>query len=54
VWKSAVCSAKPILVSRQDVLTDETAEAIGDHNNVLFCQCPYLRPLGFDPKVCAM
>jgi hypothetical protein len=52
IWRSAICASKPILISRQDVLTAETAEMIGDHNNVLFCECDHLRPAGFDPSIC--
>jgi hypothetical protein len=53
VWKEALCSTgKAILISRGDVLTVETAEQIGDHNNTLWCACDRLRPPTFDDGVC--
>jgi len=52
IWRSAICASKPILISRQDVLTVETAEQIGDHNNTLWCACDHIRPAGFDVSVC--
>jgi hypothetical protein len=53
VWREALCSTgKAILVSRGDVLTVATAEQIGDHNTVLWCECPHLRPATFDDGVC--
>ena len=53
VWKEALCSTgKAILISRADILTVDTAEQIGDHNNTLWCSCPHLRPASFDDGVC--
>lgn len=53
ITKDSMCQvAKPILVSRSDVLTTDTAEQVGDHNNVVWCTCPEKRPQGFDAKVC--
>lgn len=53
VWKEALCATgKAILISHGDVLTLETAEQIGDHNNALFCSCPEKRPATFDADVC--
>ena len=53
VWKEALCATgKAILISHDDVLTLETAEAIGDHNNALFCQCPEKRPASFNASIC--
>lgn len=53
VWKEALCSTgKAILISRADILTVDTAEQIGDHNMVLWCQCPEKRPAAFDAKTC--
>ena len=40
------------MVSHGDVLTLETAEAIGDHNNSIFCACPEKRPEGFSASIC--
>jgi hypothetical protein len=49
----ATCaSGKAILISRGDILTLETAEMIGDHNNELFCRCPEKRPAKFDASIC--
>jgi len=42
----------PILISRSDVLSLGTAEAIGDHNNDLWCRCPEKRPQKFDASIC--
>lgn len=45
----SMCQAvKPIKPSRQDVLTSETEEAIGDHNNAFWCACEASRPPEFD------
>lgn len=53
VWKEALCATgKAILVSHNDILTLETKEAIGDHNNALFCACPEKRPPAFDAAIC--
>lgn len=53
VTKNAICqSGKPILLSRQDVLTDATKEAVGDHNNDFWCKCPDQQPVGFDTAIC--
>lgn len=53
IWKEALCATgKAILISHGDVLTLETAEQIGDHNNALFCSCPEKRPATFDADVC--
>jgi len=53
VWKEALCATgKAILVSHGDVLTLETAEQIGDHNNSIFCACPEKRPEGFSTAIC--
>ena len=53
VWKEALCSTgKAILISRADILTLETAEQIGDHNNALWCACDHLRPTTFDAGIC--
>jgi hypothetical protein len=53
VWKEALCSTgKAILISRSDILTLETAEQIGDHNNALWCACDHLRPTTFDAGIC--
>ena len=53
VWKEALCATgKAILVSHDDILTLETAEAIGDHNNALFCACAEKRPPTFDDAIC--
>jgi len=53
VYIDAICaSGKAILISHNDILTLETAEAIGDHNNDLWCHCPEKRPATFDASVC--
>lgn len=53
IYVDATCaSGKAILVSHGDVLTLETAEAIGDHNNDLWCKCPEKRPQGFNAAIC--
>lgn len=53
VFQKAVCERDvPILVSREDKLTLITAEAIGDHNNDIFCACPAKRPANFDASIC--
>lgn len=53
VYIDATCaSGKAIFISRGDVLTLETAEMIGDHNNELFCRCPEKRPAAFDASIC--
>jgi len=53
VWKEALCSTgKAILISRADILTLETAEQIGDHNNSLWCACPEKRPASFNASIC--
>ncbi len=53
VWKEVLCTTgTPILISRGDVLTLPTAEAIGDHNNAIFCACPEKRPPAFDAAIC--
>lgn len=53
VWKEALCATgKAILVSHNDILTLETKEAIGDHNNDLWCHCAEKRPQGFDTAIC--
>ena len=53
IWKEALCSTgKAILISHDDLLTLETAEQIGDHNNSIFCACPEKRPEGFSTAIC--
>ena len=53
IWKEALCSTgKAILISHDDLLTLETAEQIGDHNNQIFCACPDQRPATFDVSIC--
>jgi len=53
VWKEVLCTTgTPILISRGDVLTLQTAEAIGDHNNAIFCACPEKRPPAFNAAIC--
>jgi hypothetical protein len=53
VFQKAVCERdEPIWVSREDKLTLITAEAIGDHNNDIFCACPAKRPANFDASIC--
>jgi len=53
IWKEALCATgKAILISRGDVLTLETAEQIGDHNNTIWCACAEKRPATFDAAVC--
>jgi len=55
VTKDSMCSASgPIKPSHLDVLTSDTKEAIGDHNNAYWCACPSQRPEGFDVAICAM
>lgn len=43
---------RPILASRQDVLTVGTLGQIVDHNNVYWCQFPEEQPEGFDAAIC--
>ncbi len=51
VYIDATCASDAaILISKDDKLTDLTKEAIGDHNNALWCRCPAKRPVGFDAK----
>ena len=53
VFRKAVCERdKVILVSHDDKLTLITGEAIGDHNNDIWCACPTKRPAGFDVSLC--
>lgn len=53
IWREALCSTgKAILISRNDILTLETAEQIGDHNHALWCACDHLRPATFDVGIC--
>ena len=53
VYRKAVCERdKVILVSRDDKLTFITGEAIGDHNNDIWCACADKRPAGFDSSIC--
>ena len=43
---------RPILASRQDVLTVGTLGQIVDHNNILWCLEIHARPDTFDPAIC--
>ncbi len=43
---------RPILASRQDVLTVGTLGQIVDHNNVYWCRFPEEQPEGFDKAIC--
>lgn len=53
IYVDATCSSgKAILVSKNDILTLETAEMIGDHNADLWCKCPEKRPANFNANVC--
>lgn len=53
IYVDATCaSGKAILISKNDILTLETAEMIGDHNQDLWCKCPEKRPATFNTNVC--
>lgn len=53
VTTDAVCGwTKPILLSRADILSKPTEEAVGDHNNAYWCACEAARPPGFDAAIC--
>ena len=49
---AAVEHGEPILISRGDVLTLQTAEAIGDPNKAIVCACPEKRPPAFNAAIC--
>lgn len=44
----------PVLLAREDVLTEGTQAQIKNNNDVYWCQYQDKRPEGFDVAICAM